>query len=191
MSRLPAKREPRRQSIKNVHQHATTQYSMAGQDRKFGRRGEVYVSTVIDAPIDVVWALAGRFADLSWSGTVSHYVGWCLPSYAIVLYLDSLMTSDWKPTRKKCRGGSLQGRQRGGQEPLDPFGRQDRTGDPHRLLLHRMPSTLARRLLCAFSPLLLFIICRNTSTRITSSILMMVCFQESSSTTMPACPSSP
>ncbi|ELR13767.1 uncharacterized protein ACA1_076100 [Acanthamoeba castellanii str. Neff] len=47
---------------------------MSSAENKLGRKGKVYVSTVIDAPIEAVWATAGRFADLSWGGVNSKYL---------------------------------------------------------------------------------------------------------------------
>lgn len=51
------------------------QHPMSSAENKNGRKGKpkAYVSTVIDAPIEAVWATAGRFADLSWAGLDGSY----------------------------------------------------------------------------------------------------------------------
>lgn len=39
--------------------------------KKFGRKGKVYVSSVIEGPIEAVWGRTARFADGSWMPGVS------------------------------------------------------------------------------------------------------------------------
>jgi hypothetical protein len=39
--------------------------------KKFGRKGKVYVSSVIEGPIEAVWGRTSRFADGSWMPGVS------------------------------------------------------------------------------------------------------------------------
>jgi len=48
---------------------------MSSAENKLGRKGKVHVSTVIDAPVEAVWATAGRFTDLSWGGITGQYLG--------------------------------------------------------------------------------------------------------------------
>jgi hypothetical protein len=49
------------------------QHPVSSAENKNGRKGKTYVSTVIDAPIEAVWATARRFADLSWAGLDCSY----------------------------------------------------------------------------------------------------------------------
>jgi hypothetical protein len=74
---------------------------MEEERKRYGRKGKVYVSSVIEGPIDAVWARTCRFADGSWMPGVSAsgYIGTCakmMSSRCPLEQIKSESISRWK-----------------------------------------------------------------------------------------------
>jgi hypothetical protein len=83
------------------------------EGKKYSAKGKVYVSSVIEAPVEAVWGRTCRFADGSWMPGVSAsgYVGTIVVPNLILRWIHFHFLHS-------SRGGGVYPGERAGQEPI-------------------------------------------------------------------------